>query len=134
MPRPGSKEQRGLSHRGRRKAELGDNAEVAPSPTPASPIKVGVICCISRHDLARRGDDFERSRNAGKPCPIDHAAILVGVDLGPNLSVTGSLATILWLSALKREGIKVSSWSFLKLGFLVMPPALLLAVASTIIL
>ena len=31
-------------------------------------------------------------------------AILVGVDLGPNLSVTGSLATILWLTAIRREG------------------------------
>ena len=31
-------------------------------------------------------------------------AVLIGVDLGPNLSVTGSLATILWLTALRREG------------------------------
>jgi arsenical pump membrane protein len=30
--------------------------------------------------------------------------ILIAVDLGPNLSVTGSLATILWLIALRREG------------------------------
>ena len=28
------------------------------------------------------------------------AAVLIGVDLGPNLSVTGSLATILWMTAL----------------------------------
>ena len=28
-----------------------------------------------------------------------HAAVLLGIDLGPNLSVTGSLATILWLIA-----------------------------------
>jgi arsenical pump membrane protein len=61
------------------------------------------------------------------------SAILVGVDLGPNLSVTGSLATILWLSALKREGVSVSSWRFLKLGVLVMPPALLLALAALFI-
>ena len=54
------------------------------------------------------------------------SAILIGVDLGPNLSVTGSLATILWLGALRREGLSVSAWRFLKLGFLVMPPALLL--------
>ncbi|GAB0116507.1 arsenic transporter [Acidisoma sp. 7E03] len=55
------------------------------------------------------------------------SAILVGVDLGPNLSVTGSLATILWLSALRREGLQVDAWTFLRLGLLVMPPALLLA-------
>jgi arsenical pump membrane protein len=59
------------------------------------------------------------------------AAVLIGVDLGPNLSVTGSLATILWLTALRREGLRVSAWSFLKLGALVMPPALLLAIAGT---
>lgn len=61
------------------------------------------------------------------------SAILIGVDLGPNLSVTGSLATILWLNALKREDITVSAWQFLKLGVLVMPPALLLALAASIL-
>jgi arsenical pump membrane protein len=62
----------------------------------------------------------------------DHvrAAVLIGVDLGPNLSVTGSLATILWLTALRREGLRVSAWQFLKLGALVMPPALILAIAA----
>ena len=62
----------------------------------------------------------------------DHvrSAVLIGVDLGPNLSVTGSLATILWLTALRREGQSVSAWAFLKLGALVMPPALLLAIAA----
>ena len=62
----------------------------------------------------------------------DHvrAAVLIGVDLGPNLSVTGSLATILWLIALRREGQSIGALSFLKLGLLVMPPALLLAVAG----
>ena len=58
------------------------------------------------------------------------AAMLIGVDLGPNLSVTGSLATILWLAALRRDGIQVGAWQFLKLGALVMPPALLLALAG----
>ncbi len=59
------------------------------------------------------------------------SAVLIGVDLGPNLSVTGSLATILWLTALRREGQSVSTWAFLKLGALVMPPALLLAIGAT---
>ncbi|MBB5577652.1 MULTISPECIES: arsenic transporter [Rhizobium] len=56
-------------------------------------------------------------------------AVLIGVDLGPNLSVTGSLATILWLSALRREGFSVSASSFLKVGLVVMVPALLLSLA-----
>jgi arsenical pump membrane protein len=55
-------------------------------------------------------------------------ALLIGVDLGPNLSVTGSLATILWLTALRREGEHIGFWRFLKVGALVMPPALVLAV------
>ncbi|MGA8358863.1 MAG: arsenic transporter [Xanthobacteraceae bacterium] len=58
--------------------------------------------------------------------------ILIGVDLGPNLSVTGSLATILWLSALRRENVSVGMGRFLKLGAIVMPPALLLAIAATL--
>jgi arsenical pump membrane protein len=57
------------------------------------------------------------------------AAVLIGVDLGPNLSVTGSLATILWLVALRREGQHVNVWTFFKLGMMVMPSALLLALA-----
>jgi arsenical pump membrane protein len=58
------------------------------------------------------------------------AAVLVGVDLGPNLSVTGSLATILWLSALRREKLAVNAWSFLRIGIVVMPAALLFTLAS----
>jgi len=58
------------------------------------------------------------------------SAMLIGIDLGPNLSVTGSLATILWLVALRRESIEVSAWQFLKLGALVMTVPLLLAIGS----
>ncbi len=61
-------------------------------------------------------------------------AVMIGVDLGPNLSVTGSLATVLWLIALRREGEQISGWQFLKAGSLVMPPALLLATAAAALL
>jgi arsenical pump membrane protein len=64
------------------------------------------------------------------PPPLVTDAILIGVDLGPNLSVTGSLATILWLVALRREGEHVSALEFLKLGALIMPVSLVLAVAA----
>ena len=61
-------------------------------------------------------------------------ALLIGVDLGPNLSVTGSLATIRWLAALRREGQEVSAWTFLRLGLVVMPPAFVLALGSFLML
>jgi arsenical pump membrane protein len=62
------------------------------------------------------------------------SALLIGIDLGPNLSVTGSLATILWLVALRRENIEVSAWRFLQLGALVMTLPLVLAIASLFLL
>jgi arsenical pump membrane protein len=64
------------------------------------------------------------------PPPLVTDAILIGVDLGPNLSVTGSLATILWLVALRREGEHVSALQFLKLGALIMPVSLVLGIAA----
>ena len=61
-------------------------------------------------------------------------ALLIGVDLGPNLSVTGSLATILWLTAIRREGASVGFGRFLKAGVLVTPPALVLAIGARLLL
>jgi arsenical pump membrane protein len=55
------------------------------------------------------------------------SAAMVGVDLGPNLSVTGSLATILWLMAVRKAGVEVSTGAFLRIGMVVMIPALILS-------
>ncbi len=61
-------------------------------------------------------------------------ALLIGVDLGPNLSITGSLATILWLTAIRREGEEVGFWRFLKVGAVVTPVALALALGTRLLL
>ena len=77
---------------------------------------------------------------AGAIVPAAHVpvqvvgAVLIGIDLGPNLSVTGSLATMLWLVALRRTGEAVSTRQFLRLGVVVMPPALLLALGALVLL
>jgi arsenical pump membrane protein len=60
------------------------------------------------------------------------SAVLIGVDLGPNLSVSGSLATILWLIALKREKLHVSYASFLKVGVIAMPAALAVSLLGAV--
>lgn len=69
-------------------------------------------------------------------------AVLIGVDLGPNLSVTGSLATILWLLALRKdttndaggEKLDVSFWKFLKVGAVAMPLALAAALGGAMLM
>ena len=76
---------------------------------------------------------------AGSVVQSDHTAdhivraVLIGVDLGPNLSVTGSLATILWLTALRREDLTIGFGTFLKIGAVVMPPALVLSIATALL-
>jgi arsenical pump membrane protein len=62
------------------------------------------------------------------------AAVLIGVDLGPNLSITGSLATILWLIALRKEKLDVGFWDFLKVGVVAMPVALLASLGGAILM
>ncbi len=61
-------------------------------------------------------------------------AVLIGVDLGPNLSVTGSLATILWLLALRKGDVDVSFWRFLKVGVVAMPVALFAALGGAMLM
>ena len=61
-------------------------------------------------------------------------AVLIGVDLGPNLSITGSLATLLWLIALRKEKLDVSFWEFLKVGVVAMPVALLASLGGAILM
>ena len=61
-------------------------------------------------------------------------AVLMGVDLGPNLSITGSLATILWLLALRKEKLDVSFWDFLKIGAVAMPLALLFSIGGAVMM
>jgi arsenical pump membrane protein len=61
-------------------------------------------------------------------------AVLIGVDLGPNLSVTGSLATILWLLVLRKERLNVSFWRFLKVGAIAMPIALFFSLGGAVLM
>ena len=76
---------------------------------------------------------------AGGAVQSDHTAdqvtraILIGVDLGPNPSVTGLFATILWLAALRREELSSALAHFLKIGAVVMPPALVLSIAAALL-
>jgi arsenical pump membrane protein len=58
-------------------------------------------------------------------------ALLVGVNIGPNLTYVGSLATLLWRRVLRAEDSDVELGEFLRLGALTVPAAL---VAATLLL
>ena len=55
-------------------------------------------------------------------------AMILGADLGPNLTAVGSLATILWLLILRRKGLEISTIEYIKLGLAVVPVMLALGV------
>ncbi|MFG2683232.1 SLC13 family permease [Streptomyces sp. NPDC048392] len=58
-------------------------------------------------------------------------AVLIGVNLGPNLTYVGSLATLLWRRVLHRHGVEVELGRFTLLGMLTVPATV---VASTVAL
>ena len=107
------------------------HAEVARSGT-ASAWSAGLVVALASNLM----NNLPVGLIAGSVVAIDQlpskitGAMLIGVDLGPNLSVTGSLATILWLVVLRREGLHVGAWTFLRLGAVVMPPALVLSLIA----
>jgi arsenical pump membrane protein len=53
--------------------------------------------------------------------------VLVGADLGPNLTPVGSLSTMLWLVVVRRRGQQVSALDYLRLGALITPGLLIAA-------
>jgi arsenical pump membrane protein len=59
------------------------------------------------------------------PGPV--LATLIGVNVGPNLTYVGSLATLLWRRVLRNEDTDVQLGEFLRLGALTVPAALVVA-------
>jgi arsenical pump membrane protein len=59
------------------------------------------------------------------------AGSMLGADIGPNLSVVGSLATLIWLTEVRRGGLAVSGRTYLRLGLITTIPAIL---AATLVL
>lgn len=65
------------------------------------------------------------------PDPPPHArALLIGLNLGPNLAVTGSLSALLWLRVARSLGAKPSVRRYSQLGLLIAPLSLATAVGT----
>jgi arsenical pump membrane protein len=57
-------------------------------------------------------------------------AVLIGVNIGPNLTYTGSLATMLWRRVLHQHGHTTRLTEFTAVGAMATPAALIAAVAA----
>jgi arsenical pump membrane protein len=57
-------------------------------------------------------------------------AVLIGVNVGPNLTYAGSLATLLWRRILRAEDAEVEVGEFTRLGLLTVPAGLILCTAA----
>jgi arsenical pump membrane protein len=66
---------------------------------------------------------------SAKP-PAHLAPLLLGLDVGPNLAVTGSLSAVLWLQAARAVGARASITTYSRLGLLLVPPTLTAALMA----
>jgi arsenical pump membrane protein len=62
--------------------------------------------------------------------PAAVLAVLLGVNIGPNLTYAGSLATLLWRRIVHAHDTDVDLGEFTRLGLLTVPAGLVLAVAA----
>jgi arsenical pump membrane protein len=62
--------------------------------------------------------------------PAAVLAVLIGVNIGPNLTYVGSLANLLWRRVLTADGTPPNVAVFTRLGLLTVPAALILAVLA----
>jgi arsenical pump membrane protein len=56
--------------------------------------------------------------------------MLIGVNVGPNLTYVGSLATLLWRRVVHAHDETTDLGEFVKLGTLTVPPALLVCTVA----
>lgn len=113
-------------------ARAGLTAQLAAlyAETPAPLATIGTVAAggsalINNHPMAL----LHSLALAGAPNDYVFAA-LIGGDLGPRLLPIGSLAGLLWLHALRQQGVTIPLRTFVRVGFLVTVPSLVVSLLA----
>jgi arsenical pump membrane protein len=62
--------------------------------------------------------------------PVAILAVLIGVNIGPNLTYVGSLSNLLWRGVLRQQNVEASVGEYTRLGLCTVPTALVAAVLA----
>ena len=62
--------------------------------------------------------------------PVAILAVLIGVNIGPNLTYVGSLSNLLWRGVLRRHNVEAGVGEYTRLGLCTVPTALVVAVLA----
>jgi arsenical pump membrane protein len=62
--------------------------------------------------------------------PVAILAVLIGVNIGPNLTYVGSLSNLLWRRVLRRHDVDAGVGEYTRLGLCTVPTALVVAVLA----
>ena len=67
----------------------------------------------------------------GSRMPADPRSLLLGLNIGPNLAVTGSLSALIWWSAARSVGAHPSALRYSAVGIVLVPLTLAAALAAS---
>ena len=94
------------------------------------PVLIGVATTLAANAMnnlpaaVMTGAALERARDVD---PSLVSAVILGIDVGPNFTTLGSIATLLWLMQLRRRGIAMTQLAYLRASFV--PSAVALGAA-----
>jgi arsenical pump membrane protein len=104
-------------------------AWAAHQATPVAQLGIALASALASNVVNNLpvGLDLGKYVGAAHPPAALSAAALVGVNVGPNFTANGSLATLLWLAILRREGVAIGPLRFALVGCVATPLALVAA-------
>lgn len=103
---------------------------------PVGPALVGIASALAANAMNNLPAAVLASAGlvrAGVGDPAVTAGVLIGIDVGPNFTTLGSLATLMWLMILRRRGISMGSLDYVRDAFWPSLAALAAALAALVV-